>query len=181
AYSHDCKIYCDHINWVTHTDSSNVVHYNGCVFTVYWSYRYAKCEGIEYCQFKIDKISQNSTTPGCEIYIQDPYALSMKAAKEILFQNGYDTPCASGLEPDSCKVNLAVSKSACFQYTNSGPSGPTDLVPCLEKSICCHSTWKLCLDSKGNPLEPVQISQNGINPICPSGECFGICDEEEKK
>ncbi len=179
AYCYDCAIYCDSVLWSS--DSISQFTYDNCTYTVVWTYRHALCEGINYCQFRVNRIYPTPNIPACRIDIAGSYSLVMAAAEHILFENGYDTPCASGLEPDSCKVNLAVSWSACFQYENSGPSGPTDLVPCTEKVICCHSTWKLCLDSRGNPMEPVQIAQIGINPICPSGECFGVCDEEEKK
>lgn len=181
AYSHDCAIYCDSVLWSS--DSISQFNYGNCTYEVVWTYRHALCEGINYCQFRVDRIYHpQPIVPGCVIDNIAPFYLLMAAAQHILFENGYDTPCASGLEPNSCKVNLAVSYSGCFQYTNFGPSGPTDLVPCDgEKTVCCHSTWKLCFDSKGNPKAPVQISQNGINPICHSGECFGVCEEVEKK
>lgn len=148
----------------------------------------SNASNLHFVSFKLNQIKYISGTQPCWVR-SDAFEISQDAMKQILFENGLNTPCGKNLEPDSCATNFSFTWGACWHFTLSGPGGPEELEHCTWiKEICCFSNWLICLNSKGNPIYPPQKWHNfGINPQCPfdpedplDERCFGICEEETK-
>jgi len=174
----DCKFACPEIEWQSSGSTPfSVPSCLGCNFIAYWSYRYLDCPelGVNWCDYKLDSISCVGCPPSCWS-CSSIYTLTHSAMSTVIDQVARFSVCVQELPNDSCIANFSINYSSCWQYTSSGPGGPSGLKPC-DETQCCKEIWKYCKDSVGNITGPFLVSQWGLNPVCESGQCITICEE----
>ncbi len=166
-----CRLVCEDIAYgpvMTQSFSSGA-----CSYEVDFAYRYADCgEQIQWCDFFIVEIRPVGTCSDPSI---TPFSL-MNSAQQAILTNATNNPCFPS--QGGCSSAFSISYASCWYWDGFvGTSGPGTAVlkPC-DETQCCRNIYQVCYYPPGPPL-PTLISTIGINPVCPSGECFNICEE----
>ncbi len=177
-----CKLLCEDIDYGADQTLICPGCLNGCSMRITFAYRYVDCEGAtppSYCDYIIKSIE--ILPLGCTPSPPTPSEFQiMSKAMEVILKAPGNSPCEPTPGQIPCPRTFSITFASCWYWDGIvGTSGPGTAVlkPC-DETQCCRNIYEVCKDNFP-PFDkhPTLVTTIGINPVCPSGECFNICEE----